>query len=144
MQRRVFTRLLVLLVLFALIVPAVAEAGMNLRLTNKTSRKVSLALRYKDNVSGEWVTQGWWSCDPLSVKNITLNTNNKVIYFYASAGNSVWGGKQGSQDANKLGIVGSKFLVKSKHKPQGNNYREVWFKQLKANNGVFALTLSGK
>lgn len=63
--------------------------------------------------------------DPLTVRNIKINTNNTIAYFYATAGKSWWGAKQDEDGAVNLGIVGEKFLVKGNAKPGGKNYRKV-------------------
>ncbi len=143
MTRRFVFRLIILAVLLCMALPASALAGMTVKLTNKTTKKISLCLRYKDAVSNEWVTRGWWNVDPLTVRNITINTNNTIAYFYATAGKSWWGAKAGEAGAVNHGIVGEKFLVKGDVSPRGKNARTVWFRKTQAKNRVFNITLQG-
>lgn len=140
---RVFKTSLLLALLLCFTLPAEGLAKMTVKVTNKTSRKISLAMNYKDEVSDEWVTRGWWSVEPLSKSDITLNTNNSIAYFYGSAGKAWWGGKKGKDGAIVKTVVGDKFLVKDKNKPTGKNQRAVVFKKMSAENRVFAITLSG-
>ena len=144
MKRPLMAKLFALLLVFCLSLPAAAFAEMTVKLTNKTTKIVSLCLRYKDQVSNEWVTRGWWNVDPLSVKNIKINTNNTIAYFYASAGKSWWGAKKGESGAVQHTIVNEKFLVKGDVRPKGKNPKNVWFRKSTAKNRVFSITLQGE
>lgn len=126
-----------------LAIPALALAEMKVKVTNKSTQKVSLCLNYKDATSDEWVTRGWWSIDPLSSTTIKLNTNNKIAYFYATGSGGSWGGKKGQDGAIERTIVGDKFLVKDKNKPQGKNQRKVVFKKMQAKDRVYSINLQG-
>lgn len=134
---------LLLALIFCFVLPCLALADMTVKFTNKTTKKVYLSLNYKDAVSGEWVTRGWWSAEPLSSKNFKLSTNNTIAYFYAHAGKSWWGGKKGQDGSISRAVVSDKFLVKDKNKPQGKNYRVVTFKKMQAKDGVFSVSLTG-
>lgn len=132
-----------LALVMCLSVPGVAQAEMTVKLTNKTSKKISVALRYKNSVSDTWVTQAWWNVEPMKVRTITLDSNNTVAYFYATAGSSWWGAKPGEKGASQLHIVGDKFLVKDSNKPKGKNLRQVWFRRTDAKNRVFSISFQG-
>jgi uncharacterized membrane protein len=95
-------RLVVILaafMLFAVYSPAKAE----LRLCNKTSSRVSIAVGYKDTKG--WVTEGWWNtmpggCDVL----ISGPLRGKFYYIYAIDGDrsGEWGGRFGMCTQDKM------------------------------------------
>ncbi|MDL2216432.1 DUF1036 domain-containing protein [Desulfovibrio sp. OttesenSCG-928-M14] len=143
MKKILQPRLFIFVLLLCLASASAAWADMKVKLTNKSTKKISVALRYKDKVSEAWVSRGWWSVDPLSVRTITISTNNTIAYFYATAGKSWWGAKKGENGAINLTIVGDKFLVKGDAVPKGNNRRNVWFRQMKAQNRLYSLSFQG-
>jgi len=81
---------------------AIAEGGNNsgydLYFTNNCSKKVRLAIRYKD-LSGNWRSTGWWTFDPKQSAYLLLGgkrvkTNSATLYYYAESidGAYYWGG----------------------------------------------------
>lgn len=143
MKRSHFLKLLLLVLIMLIAVPAFAHADQQVKFTNKTSKTVSFAVRYKDIVSGEWVTRGWYNVDALSNRTITISTNNSVAYWYGYAGKSWWGGKEGASTTKKYKVVNVKFLVKGNNTPSGNNLRTVNFKEVRSNNGLFNVSITG-
>lgn len=132
-----------LLLCFAL--PAFAQAQMLVKVTNKTTKKISLTLHYKDAASEDWITRGWWNIEPKSIRDITLNTTNTVAYFYATAGKSWWGGNPNDESSSiSRGIISERFQVKGAEEPSGDNYRVVPFKKKTAKDGTFSIILTGK
>lgn len=58
---------------------------------NKCNQTIWTAIRYKD-LSGEWVTGGWWKLAP-GEKAYVANTRNRIYYIHATSndGKITWG-----------------------------------------------------
>jgi len=74
-----------------------SSSGYNLHFTNNCSKKVKLAIRYKD-LSGAWRTSGWWTFNPRQSSYLLLGdkrvkTNSDTLYYYAEStdGTYYWG-----------------------------------------------------
>jgi uncharacterized membrane protein len=143
MKRFSFFKVWIFAIVVGLAFPVAGWAEMTVKLTNKTSKPISVAFRYKNAVSNDWVTQGWWRIEPMKVNNIKLDTNNSVLYFYATAGNSSWGAQPGEKDSKQLIIVNSKFLVKGDNQPTGEKPQRVLFRRKDAENRVFQISFQG-
>ena len=143
MQRFSFFKVWIFAIMISLALPVVAWAEMTVKLANKTSKPIAVALRYKNAVSNAWVTQGWWSVDPMKVQNVKLDTDNSVLYFYAKSGNSTWGAQPNEKDSHQYLVVSNKFLVKEDLQPKGENLRKVWFRRKNAENRVFQISFQG-
>lgn len=124
--------------------PVSAFAEMTVHLKNKSTKEISLAVRYKDAVADEWVTRGWWNVGGLEEGTFKLNTNNAVIYYYATSGKTYWGGKEGKEGSAQYSIVSGKFTVKGDIVPQGKGLKNVWFIKKTAKDRVFNITLQGE
>ena len=64
-------------------------AHADLRVCNKTSSRVSTAIGYRDNEG--WVTEGWWTLDPVSCQTI-LSGALGARYYYVYALDADQGG----------------------------------------------------
>ncbi len=58
---------------------------------NKTGRTVQVAVHYL-NDRGDWVTKAWYEFKPGAKAYTNFGTKNRIIYWYARAGNSAWSG----------------------------------------------------
>ena len=143
MQRFSFFKVWIFVMMVGLALPIAAWAEMTVKLTNKTSKPIAVAFRYKNAVSNAWVTQGWWHVDPMKVQNVKLDTDNSVLYFYAKSGNSSWGAQSGEKDSHQYLVVSNKFLVKEDLQPKGDNLKKVWFRRKDAENKVFQISFQG-
>jgi len=90
---------LVLLVLASLLCAALqvahpSPASADLRLCNKYSSEISVALAYYSKSSGEWISEGWWVVEPDACKTpLSGDLNERYYYVYAySAESGTWSG----------------------------------------------------
>ena len=143
MQRFSLFKAWIFAIVVGLVLPVAAWAEMTVKLTNKTSKPISVAIRYKNEVSNEWVTQGWWRVEPMKIHNIKLDTNNGVLYFFATAGSSSWGAQPGEKDSKQFVVVSGKFLAKGDNQPKGENPRKALFRRKNAENKVFQISFQG-
>ena len=141
MKRSQFLKLLVFVLILAFAMPAFAYAKRNVKFTNNTGRQVSFALRYKDEASGNWITRGWYNVGGHSSRTISLSTNNNVAYWFGYAGTSWWGGQAGASTTKSYTVVNDKFAVTGNNKPNGTNRRTVNFKEVRAQNGQFSISI---
>ena len=68
---------------------ATETARADLRVCNKTSSRGSTAIGYRDNEG--WVTEGWWTLDPVSCQTI-LSGPLGARYYYVYALDADQGG----------------------------------------------------
>lgn len=55
---------------------------ISLTIRNNCYKKILVAIHYKD-LTGNWVTEGWWSIDGYEEKYPNIRTSNGYIYIYA-------------------------------------------------------------
>ena len=112
-------------------------------LTNKTTKKVYVAVCYLDSTSNNWVVRGWYAVDALSKNVININTNNPKIYVHGKLGNINL--RCNNRSASRtFAVVSDKFLYKQgKQRPQGNGLRNVSFCETKLNSsGSFGFSFN--
>lgn len=109
-----------------------APKGRKFHFKNKCNNgKTEIALRYR-TLSGEWITEGWWTMKPGSdyrprKKGAEILTNNNVFYFYAYTIDvfRFWGGDEENKNDRTYFFDGKKRR----------------FKRIKDENGDLNLTL---
>jgi uncharacterized membrane protein len=138
-----YCKLTCLALVLCLALPFTASAEMTVRLTNKTTKDISVAFRYKNSVSNEWITQGWWTVKAMKTRSVDLDTNNSVLYFYGKSGKTRWGGKEGQSGSVQHTVISETFMVKGDRGLSGSNARNVWFKRKDAKNRVFTINFQG-
>ena len=70
---------------WSLAVPMAAEAAIKVKLVNRSSQKIWVAMTYKD-LEGDWVNRGWWTVRPGSSMTPNIQTKNRIVYFYNQIG----------------------------------------------------------
>lgn len=73
-----------------------SERGYGIIVNNKCHKKVDIAIHYK-NMSGNWVSDGWWNLSPYESTYLgdggnRIKTNQPVMYYYAKSHNGEWTG----------------------------------------------------
>ena len=75
----------------------------NIVVNNKCNKPINIAVRYM-KVSGDWVTDGWWTISPSKKTRLVgdhgkLETDNSILYFFARSTDRdiIWSGTDNSK-----------------------------------------------
>ncbi|MDR1043600.1 MAG: DUF1036 domain-containing protein [Candidatus Adiutrix sp.] len=142
MKRTAMPAFKFLLVLGFLLYPAQARAQVLVEMVNNTSSRAYVCFKYHDQISGEWLTRGWWMVEPKSARKHRLNTDDPNISYYAynRQGRS-WGGREGAADSFTQHVVLENFFVKKNYKPRGKTHRMAVFKTIRASGGQAGIVM---
>ena len=91
-------------------------------LTNKCDKQISLALTYLSPNSGNWLAEGWYNIDPGQNK-LVIATKSSYIYYYAvaSKGKLVWSAEKEDPDGVDVSVVNEHFAYENGQPPKWEN-----------------------
>ena len=123
---------------WSLSVPMAAEAAIKVKLVNRSSQKIWVAMTYKD-LEGDWVNRGWWTVRPGSSMTPNIQTKNRIVYFYAhGASGGEWSG-EGEGGAIRRWVVNQEFFTVENQQPDGDNLRQVVLMKRDVGSGGFTM-----
>ncbi len=128
-----FMRAFIVLFLMSLyLIPTVSYAQTRVFIAeNQTSESISLAFRYYQD--GGWITEGWWQAPARQTVEITLPTDNDIVYVHAQSKSYIWPGDTDSDDIQHA-IVSNKFKVLGTNRPSGEHRQTVDFDYVEFDN----------
>ncbi len=120
MKNRLIVFLLALVVLAS--IPYEALAQRTITLENNSSYKLYVAMHYKHSASG-WLTQGWWSVDANSKRDINIATTNNIVYLFAKNAKAdlLWSGEKNNKQDASFYVVSDAFKALVPNRPSGKN-----------------------
>ncbi len=120
MKNRLLVALLAMLVLTSISTEAFAKITATFK--NNTGHKIYVAMHYK-HTSGDWMTQGWWSVESNSSRDIVVASDNTIVYLYAKNDQAelYWYGEDSNKDDIDLYVVNDSFKALGTNKPSGKN-----------------------
>ncbi len=84
------------------------DAFYTLQFKNDCDEQVRACVCYKD-VTGHWITKGWYAVGPKQTISTECRTRNRIAYYFARSDSHTWGGDN-TDDGMQLQTSRNKFI----------------------------------
>jgi len=139
MKRMVKYLCMALLVLTAAVATAASTYALPIRVINTLDDTISVSICYYNRATGLWTTEGWWTIEGNTTKNVNVSNvdDRKKIYYYAKTKKG-WNDLVDRKTIERQGVQkwvsSDRFKNDTGKKPRsGNNLRLVLFYECRYN-----------